>query len=197
MSRSRSNDEYRHIIESSIEEYERLGRMVGDIMFLARPDQELALDEIDVRAELEKLVEYYRNTADEQRITINIEGTGTISADPRLFQRALGNVISNALRYTSAGGTITVTISAANDRVTIAVRDTGMGISAADLPRVFDRFYRSNEARLRYNHGSGLGLAIVRSIMALHGGSATLTSEPGQGTVVVLDFIKTGLMTRM
>jgi len=189
LSRARSEEEYRHIIESSIEEYERLSRMVGDILFLARPDQGLLLDRIEVRAEIETLAEYYRNVADEQQIAITIQGTGSVSAEPHLFQRAVGNIISNALYYTPSGGHIGVTIEAAQDGwLEIRIKDDGIGIPAPDLPLIFDRFYRSAQARLRHNQGSGLGLAIVRSIMLLHGGSVGISSDPGQGTVVTLRF---------
>jgi two-component system heavy metal sensor histidine kinase CusS len=189
LSRARSEEEYRHIIESSIEEYERLSRMVGDILFLARPDQGLLLDRIEVRAEIETLAEYYLNVADEQQIAITIQGTGSVSAEPHLFQRAVGNIISNALYYTPSGGHIWATIEAAQDGwLEISIKDDGIGIPAPDLPLIFDRFYRSAQARLRHNQGSGLGLAIVRSIMLLHGGSVGISSDPGQGTVVTLRF---------
>lgn len=189
LSRSRSDEEYRRIIESSIEEYERLSRMVGDILFLARPDQGFIPQLIDVRTEIETLAEYYRTLADERHIVIAIQGTGTVSVDQNLFQRAIGNIISNALHYTPNGGQIAVTIQAAQGGwLDIAIRDDGMGIAASDSPRIFDRFYRSPQARLRHNQGSGLGLAIVRSIMALHGATVTISSVPGQGTVVTLRF---------
>ena len=189
LSRARSNEEYRRIIESSIEEFDRLSRMVGDILFLARPDHDFVPHLMDAREEMETLAEYYRNLADELQIAITIRGTGTVSADQHLFQRALGNIISNALHYTPAGGHVTVTIHPPKDGwVDIAIDDDGMGVAACELPRVFDRFYRSPQARLRHNQGSGLGLAIVRSIMALHGGDVTICSEPGRGTVVNLRF---------
>ena len=192
LSRARSPEEYRRIIESSIEEYERLARMVGDIMFLARPDQDLVPEAIDARGELETLAEYYRTLAEEQLIDISIEGSGSISAEPHLFQRAVGNVISNALRYTPDGGKVRISIEPADGWVDIAVHDSGIGIPASDLPRVFDRFYRSPQARQRHNQGVGLGLAIVRSIMSLHGGSVTITSEPERGTSVTLRFHTAG-----
>jgi len=189
LSRPRSNDEYRHIIESSIEECERLSRMVGDILFLARPEQGFVPHLIDARAETETLAEYYRTLADEQQITIAIQGGGTVSVDPPLFQRAVGNLISNALHYTPTAGRITVTLTETRGgRIDLSVEDNGMGVDASELPRVFDRFYRSPQARLRHNQGSGLGLAIVRSIMTLHGGTVTIASETGRGTVATLSF---------
>ncbi|WP_224959931.1 heavy metal sensor histidine kinase [Geomonas subterranea] len=189
LSRARSEDEYRRIIESAIEEYERLSRMVGDILFLARPDRAHQPVLINARFEVERLAEYYGNLADEQHTAIVIEGDGEVSVDPNLFQRAVGNLISNALHYGSQFGQIRVKLLQTVDGgLDLSVEDSGMGMDPAEVPRVFDRFYRSPQARQIYNQGSGLGLAIVRSIMNLHGGSASVVSRPGEGTVVTLRF---------
>lgn len=189
LSRARSEEEYRRIIESAIEEYERLTRMVGDILFLARPDRAFQPVAIDARLEVERLAEYYGNLADEEHTAIVIEGEGEVSGDPHLFQRAVGNLISNALHYGSRFGEIRVKLRPCDDGgLDISVEDDGMGMDAAELPRVFDRFYRSPQARQIYNQGSGLGLAIVRSIMNLHGGTASVASCLGAGTVVTLHF---------
>lgn len=189
LSRSRSAEEYRKVVESGIEEYQRLSRMISDILFLARPEQGVEKSPLSALAEIETLVEYFQGVAEEQQIKVAVKGSGTVFADPRLFQWAVGNIISNALHYTPDGGRITIAISPLQgDSLTITVQDTGMGISADELPRVFDRFYRSASARQRHNQGCGLGLAIVFSIMQLHGGTVALTSEPGQGTKVTLQF---------
>lgn len=189
LSRARSEEEYRRIIESSIEEYERLARMVGDILFLARPDRGHEKRLIDARQALETLAEYYSNVAEEQHTSITVEGSGKICVDLNLFQRAVGNLISNALHYTPKQGRISLKIDPdPKGGVLISVADNGMGVEAAELPRVFDRFYRSPQARLVYNQGSGLGLAIVRSIMTLHGGSVSVQSVQGCGTTVTLRF---------
>lgn len=192
LSRPRTATEYRQTIESSIEEYERLSRMIGDILFLARPEQGVELQNLDARTELDRLADYYRTLAEDRDITLTVNGSGTVSADPRLFQRAVGNLLANAIHYTPAGGTVTIALRPdAAGEVLITVTDTGTGISADELPLVFDRFYRSAQARQLHRDGSGLGLAIVRSIMELHGGSATLTSVQGQGTTVSLIFPST------
>jgi two-component system, OmpR family, heavy metal sensor histidine kinase CusS len=189
LSRSRSADEYRRVVESSIEEYERLSRMISDILFLARPEQGVEKSPLNARAEIETLVEYFHGVAEEQQIKVAIKGNGTVLADPRLFQWAAGNIISNALHYTPDGGHITITISLLHDEsLSITIQDTGMGIPPDELPRVFDRFYRSASARQRHNQGCGLGLAIVFSIMQFHGGTVALASEQGHGTKVTLQF---------
>lgn len=189
LSRTRSADEYRSVVESSIEEYERLSRMITDILFLARPEQGIEKQPLNARAEIELLIEYFNNVADEKNITIDLNGNGTVLADSRLFQRAVGNIISNALYYTQDGGHISIAISTLpDDSLFISFHDSGLGISPEELPNVFDRFYRSASARHLHNQGSGLGLPIVRSVMELHGGTVSLASKPGEGTLVTLCF---------
>lgn len=189
LSRPRSAEEYRQTIESGMEEYERLSRMVSEILFLARPDKEIELQEIDARAELEILAEYYCTLGEEKNITLGIHGKGTLQADPVLFQRAVGNVISNAIQYSPNDSQILIHIDTVRDDIlSIAIRDNGIGIPPEEQERVFQRFYRSTYAREYHHHGSGLGLAIVKSIMDLHDGAVHLESESGKGTTVTLLF---------
>lgn len=189
LSKPRTAEEYRHTIESGIEEYERLSRMVSDIMFLATPEQGIEQQPLDAQAELETLVDYYSALAEERDIAIQCHGHGTVWADPRLFQRAVGNLIANALYYTPPGGSVMVSTSPdTGGAQLITIQDTGRGIPADELPLVFDRFYRSAQVRQLYPQGSGLGLAIVNSIMQLHGGTVSLDSEVGSGTSVTLCF---------
>jgi signal transduction histidine kinase len=105
--------------------------------------------------------------------------------------RAVSNLVSNAIAHTPRGGSVTLAASAADAEIRIKVSDTGAGIPAEALPRVFDRFFRVDASRSRTSagtpsSGTGLGLAIVQSIMTLHGGSAAIASEPGRGTCVTL-----------
>ncbi|NTV49434.1 MAG: heavy metal sensor histidine kinase [Geobacteraceae bacterium] len=187
--RTRSADEFRSVVESSIEEYQRLSRMITDILFLARPELGIEKQPLNVETEIEILIEYFHDVAEERDIKIDLSGSGTALADPRLFQRAVGNIISNALHYTQNGGRISIAISTLPDHsLAIDIQDSGLGIAPEELPKVFDRFYRSASARHLHNQGSGLGLAIVRSIMELHSGTVSLTSEPGKGTLVTLRF---------
>uniref|UniRef100_A0A831UFM6 histidine kinase n=1 Tax=Geobacter metallireducens TaxID=28232 RepID=A0A831UFM6_GEOME len=189
LSRARSPEEYRRVIESSLEEYERLSRLIDNILFLARAEQRIEPVPLDAGRELELLRDYYGTMAEEKGIAISCAGAGEIMADPLLFQRAVGNLLSNAIRYTPAGGAITVTFSRGDDGAPcLTVADTGIGIAPDDIDRVFDRFFRSSEARSVNPQGTGLGLAIVRSIMDLHRGRVTIDSRPGQGTSVTLHF---------
>ena len=108
--------------------------------------------------------------------------------DRTLFQRALGNVVANALAHTAAGGTVMLAADRQGDLVRIEVTDTGCGIPKVHLPHVFDRFYRVDGARSTTSGRVGLGLAMVRTIANLHHGSATIQSEVGKGTRVTLTF---------
>lgn len=114
------------------------------------------------------------------------DGTPWLDAGPVRMRQALGNLVSNALRHTPPGGTVTLAALRAGDEVVLDVTDTGSGIAPGELPYVFDRFRRSEKSRSRRTGGSGLGLPIVRHLPAAHGGTAEAWSEPGTGTVFTL-----------
>lgn len=109
-----------------------------------------------------------------------------IYGEPNLFRRALINLLTNALRFTPSGGTITVSLQHRNGASEVSVADTGCGISSEHVPNVFDRFYRANAARNAT--GTGLGLSIVKSIMQTHEGTVSVQSNPGKGTTVTISF---------
>ena len=138
------------------------------------------------RAAVEKIANFYQTLAEDRHVTITCHGEGEIFADPILFNRALGNLLDNALRFTAEHGSIHITLSKRNSDLEVAVSDTGSGIAPEHLPRVFDRFYRAESSRS--SDGAGLGLALVKSIVDLHGGSAIIESNVGRGTTVKLIF---------
>ncbi len=183
LSRARSADEYRAVVESSVEELERLSRMTENMLFLARADdaqQQIKRSALDARAEIGKIAEFYQLVADESGVRIVCHGGVTVHADALLFRRALTNLLSNALRHTAGGGEIAVTARSEGDgSVAISVVNPGPAVDAAHLDRIFDRFYRADPARGNSAQGAGLGLAIVRSIMRLHGGSVDVVSAGG------------------
>ena len=110
-------------------------------------------------------------------------------ADPSLFRRAIGNLISNALHHTRESGSILLSVTEMNSKwVEVKVEDTGIGIAPEHLSKLFDRFYRVDSSRSDHPDGSGLGLAIAKSIMTMHSGSIEIHSTIGQGTTVVLCF---------
>jgi two-component system heavy metal sensor histidine kinase CusS len=111
--------------------------------------------------------------------------------DRKLLQRALGNLVSNAVAHTPAGGSVVMAASADRATLRIEVADTGIGIPSEALPKVFDRFFRVDPSRSQASGGTGLGLAIVQGIMLLHGGNAEIVSRPGDGTRVTLRIPRT------
>jgi two-component system heavy metal sensor histidine kinase CusS len=192
LSRPRSAEDYRAVLESGVEEFERLSKMIENMLFLARADgaeSVIAPQRLDALAELEKVAEFYQLVADDSGVRIECTGAATVWADPLLLRRAINNLLSNALRYTADGAVILLeTAVNADGTVTIAVKNPGTGIAAAHRSRIFDRFYRADAARERSVEGAGLGLAIVRTIMQLHGGSVGVTSEAGGLTTFTLMF---------
>jgi two-component system heavy metal sensor histidine kinase CusS len=189
LTRDRTAGEYREIIESTIAECERLSRIVDNLLFVARVDAErepIQKKRFDARAAAEKIATFYQTIADDHHVAISCSGEGEIYADPDLFERALANLLDNALRFTPENGSIQIALSEYNARFEVAVSDNGCGIAPQHLPRVFDRFYRAESSRS--SDGAGLGLALVKSIVELHGGNATIHSEVGRGTTVTLAF---------
>jgi len=189
LTRERSPEEYREVIESTIAECERLSGIVDNLLFVARVDaarESIERKEFDGRAAVEKIAAFYRTIAEDRHIAINCTGEGEIYGDPVLFGRAVSNLVDNALRFTPDGGTIqiSITVNAAHSEVTVS--DNGYGIAPGHLPRVFDRFYRVDSSRS--SDGAGLGLALVKSIVDLHGGSAKIESEANRGTTVTVTF---------
>jgi two-component system heavy metal sensor histidine kinase CusS len=190
LSRPRSTDEYRQILESNLEEYGRVSQIIETLLFLARAENtEIALHKtrLDGRAELEAACSYLEALAEEHGVRLICQGQGFLYADAQLFKRVLSNLLLNAIQHTPADGEICASIQTADDGTAIiSVQDSGCGIAAEHLPKLFDRFYRVTSARSE--EGTGLGLAIVKSIMDLHGGTASMTSEPDHGTLVTLRF---------
>ena len=189
LTRDRTAAEYRETIESSVAECERLSRIVDNLLFVARVDAErepIARKQFDARAAVEKIAAFYQTVADDHEVAINCSGEGEVYADPDLFERAVGNLLDNALRFTPRNGSIHIALSPYDGDFEVAVTDTGCGIAPEHLPRIFDRFYRVEPSR--GSDGAGLGLALVKSIVDLHHGSAKIESQPGKGTTIKLMF---------
>jgi two-component system heavy metal sensor histidine kinase CusS len=192
LSRSRTPVEYRRTLESSLEEYARLARLIDNLLFLARADgatTRISRLPCDAKQAAMVLLEYYQALAADCGIEVRCEGQGLVYAEPVLFRQAVSNLVANALNHTPPGGHVLVRVGEReNGDFEVVVRDTGCGIPAEHLPRIFDRHYRGELARSQHGHGAGLGLAIVRSIMTLHGGSAEVQSQVGAGTTFTLTF---------
>lgn len=196
LARARTVDEYRDVVESCLEEAVRLSDLISDLLFLARaesPLTHLQRERVDVAELLDGVRDYYEASAEDSGISLRTEvGSEPVIAelDRTLLQRAIGNLVSNAVAHTPSGGAIvlatTLGSGAEASTVRIEVSDTGEGIPPESMPKVFDRFYRVDSSRSQASGGTGLGLAIVQSIMLLHSGNVEIASRVGQGTRVTL-----------
>lgn len=195
LARGRSEEEYREVLHANLEEAVRLSELIGSLLFLARtesPGMQIKRESLAVAELLRMIADYYEAAAEQAGVTLMVSAPDDlkINADRPLLQRAIGNLVSNALAHTASGGNVNLSASPARNGLEICVRDNGCGIPAESIPRLFDRFFRVDQARPQ-SGGFGLGLSIVRGIMLLHGGSVHVFSEPGKGTTVIL------LMTEM
>ena len=190
LARPREPERYREVLVSALDECERMSGIVDRLLFLARAESTrgpFAREPLAVAAELERVREYYAPAAEEAGVRLTVEAApATAPLDGVLFNRAVSNLVANALEYTPRDGRVVVTAREVDGALEVAVADTGSGIPPEHLPRVFERFHRVDPARARGTGGVGLGLAIVQSIARLHGGKAAAESEPGRGTTVRL-----------
>jgi two-component system heavy metal sensor histidine kinase CusS len=194
LSRPRTQEEYRVVLESCLEESQRLSKLIGSLLFVARAEGaavQARKESLDLAKEIRAVAEFYEALATEGGVTLTVETTDDLvaPADRSLFQSALGNLVENALTATPRGGRVVVRATREGRHVRIEVADSGHGIAAEDLPRVFDRLYRADTARTGKegaSGGSGLGLAIVKSIATLHGGNVSIRSSGSSGTTATL-----------
>ena len=186
LSQPRTLDDYQALLASNVEEYERLTRMAECMLFLARAEHATQLPrgkaELDTFDQLQRIADYFEGVAEDAGVTLRVDASGSVNADAMLFRRAVGNLVANAIRYTTPGGEILLTARHSYDATTVSVSNPGPGIDNQHLPKIFDRFYRADAARKDSASSAGLGLAIVKSIMSLHGGRAEAESTPHQMT---------------
>jgi two-component system heavy metal sensor histidine kinase CusS len=189
LNKARMPNDYRAVIESSVEEYDRLSGLIDNLLFLARsetPDAPVECSLFNAGAAVARIADFFETALEEQGIKISCLGECEVYAEPILFRRAVSNLVSNAVRVTAPGGIVFISMVTGESVSKIAVKDSGHGIASEHLSRVFDRFYRVDASR--NSKGNGLGLALVRSIMQIHKGEASIVSEVGRGTTVTLTF---------
>lgn len=186
LSNARSTYEYREILYSNLEEYEKMSQMISDMLFLAQADnRQLVPNLIDINLHdmILMMCDYFEPLTDEKNITFCLEGNcSLIQGDKMMLGRAISNILSNAIRYTPENEKITITLSQVTEkRIKIIISNPGKKIDSKHLPHLFDRFYRIDESRHRDNNdissGAGIGLAIVKSIIETHKGSIYVESD--------------------
>ena len=188
LSRDRSADEYEDALHGTMQELERLQKMVSDMLFIARTERGMAAittETVDLRSEASEVAEYFEPLASERGIVIVIDGSARVTGDRLMIRRAITNLLSNAVRYSTDASEVTVRIEAVPDAVRLKVRNRCAPLTQGQMEHLFDRFARGDSARERQTDGTGLGLAIVRSIMGLHSGQA-MARPVDDGLEVVL-----------
>ena len=189
----RSTAEYQELLASNMEEFERLKRMAENLMFLARAEQaERALDlqTLDLHSLGSELCDYFEALADDRQLRLENRLHGELLADQQLLQRALGNLLANAVRHADEGTLISLRRRDEAGVCWLQVHNHGPVIAPEHLGKLFDRFYRVDPSRAQPGDSGGLGLAIVQSIMQLHGGRVRVSSD-ASGTVFELGVVLT------
>lgn len=189
LSRQRSGAEFQEVLQSNLEELERLSSIINDMLFLARADRGEApasLLQVPIAHEVEKTVEFFEFVLDEMEASVQLQGDAAAEApiETSLFRRAMTNLLQNAIEHSERGARLAVRIRQEAAATWILVANPGQPIADAHLPRLFDRFYRVDAARNGQgeHHGHGLGLAIVKAVATMHGGGVMVTSAGGFNT---------------
>jgi two-component system heavy metal sensor histidine kinase CusS len=177
----RTPDEYEQLLESNIEECDRVSRMIESVLFLARaesPQFALRRSRFDAAEELQRVADYFEGPSSEKGIAIRVEAQMTLEVDRDLFRRALSNLVDNAIRHAYRDTTVSLTAEQTGELFRVTITNLGEGIDQDHLTKVFDRFYRLDKSRQATGGSNGLGLSIVRTIVELHGGRVGVESDP-------------------
>ncbi|MGH8810762.1 MAG: heavy metal sensor histidine kinase [Advenella sp.] len=181
LGRVRTKEEYEQLLESNLEELERIAHIIENILFLSRADHAtIAIERapLDLATELHKIAEYFEGPALERGMPLHVNAGGCVVANTVMWRRAVNNLVINAIRYGRPGMPILLSAHADPSGCTVTIENTSEPVSQVQAERMFDRFYRGDQSRNEYTESNGLGLALVKAIMALHGGSATVLAMP-------------------
>ncbi len=175
-------------LDSNVAQLRRLDWLAQNLLDLSKLDSGLVLLDLrpeDLRASVESATEQVEPAAAKRGVSISIDMPDSpvrIQHDPQRIGQVVANLVGNAVKFTPRGGSVTVSVRSTGDGAVIDVRDTGIGIPADEMPRIFERFYRGAQSEAR-STGSGLGLAIVKSIVDMHSGRVMVESRPGGGSI--------------
>ena len=183
----RSPEEYQGVLESGLEEIDRISHLVEGLLLLARADAgvlRLDLRPVKLKELLQEIYEQMKVVADDHSVSLQTASLEAVSiqGDREHLRRLLLNVVDNAIKYTPAGGSVALSLQDDGGWASLKVSDTGIGLSKKEQERIFSRFHRATEARSRDEKGVGLGLSLARSIAEAHGGRIQVESTPGQGS---------------
>lgn len=189
----KSLGEYETMAGSAVEECDRLLDMINTMLLISRTEagvEKPVSQEVDIAALIRNAYELFEPIADDKSLTLSwrAKENAVVLGDPRMLQRMLANILDNAVKYTPPGGKVEVFLAESEGRNIISVKDTGVGISAAELPRIFERFYRCDHSRSQ--PGTGLGLSLARAIARAHGGDITVQSAIDQGSAFTITLPK-------
>lgn len=185
LTRGRSAEHYFEVLQSNLEELERLRSIINDMLFLASADQGSKARELtstSLAEEVATTLDYLDFILEEAQVSVHVQGDAQAPVEKAHLRRALINLLHNAVQHTEAGTTIQVDIRCEGERVSIGVANPGAQIPREHLPRLFERFYRVDASRANSGGNHGLGLAIVKAIALMHGGSVFVRSEGGINT---------------
>lgn len=189
LTKKRAPEIYEENLYSNLEDLNRLSSIIDGMLFLAKSDNGLVLpakEKVELRSVVEKLLEYYQLLADDTGLKLKVIGYGEVRGERTMLDRMVSNLLSNAIRYTPSGGTISVNIEPSGSMVNLSVQNPGQEIAAEHLPRLFDRFYRVDPARRGSStNNAGLGLAIVKSLVDAHDGTVECVSVDGRTTFTI------------
>jgi two-component system heavy metal sensor histidine kinase CusS len=194
LGQARSNDEYAEILYSNLEEYERMTKMVSDMLLLAKTEHGLikpSIEPLDIQQEISSLLDYFNLLADEKHINIQVTASAlTIQCDKTMFRQAIGNLISNAIRHAPSNSTVEIKTESKGKKQKIMVLNNGEKIEPQHIPKLFNRFYRVDPSRQRDGQGTGLGLTIAKSVMKINGADMYVESDESK-TVFIIEFSDT------
>ncbi len=190
----KSPEEYENMAANTIEECDRLLDMINTMLLISKTEagvEKPSHEEVDIAPLVGKACELFEPIAEDKNVLLNcrVPEHSFFSGDARMLQRMLSNLLDNAVKYTPPGGRVEISLSESDQRdIVLSIHDTGIGVSAADLPRIFQRFYRCDQSRSQ--PGIGLGLSLARAIARAHGGDITVVSTENHGSTFTITLPK-------
>ncbi len=193
LSAGKSLNEYEAMAASTVEECDRLLDMINTMLMISKTEagvDRLIREEIDLTSLVRKACELFEPGAEDKGVNLacSVPNGSRLVGDTRMIQRMLSNLLDNAIKYTPSGGSVGISLVENEGQVAVTIRDTGIGLSPSDLPRIFERFYRCDQSRSQA--GIGLGLSLARAVARAHGGDITVVSTPNQGSTFTVTLQK-------